>query len=60
MTEKKDIVVKTTLTESQYKAMTEVREAEGMTEAGYLRHLVLHHVVESQDKVSRMREILDR
>mgnify|MGYP001029930968 FL=1 len=48
----KDFEVKTALTDGQYNAMLRVIEAKGMTQAGYIRHLILQDVANSQDYVA--------
>ncbi len=52
-----DYEVKTSLSEGQYKAMMEVMGANGMTQAGYLRHLILQDIYKSQDLVEQMQRI---
>ena len=56
----KDFEVKTALSEAHYKAMLEVLEANGMTQAGYVRHLILTDIYRSQDLVSQMSAIAER
>ena len=56
----KDLEVKTALSEADYRAMLQVIEAKGMTQAGYIRHLILRDVCDSQSLVSLMSEIRGR
>ncbi len=56
----KDFEAKTSLTDGQYKAMLEVIEAKGMTQAGYIRHLILNDIYKSQDLVEQMQLITSR
>ncbi len=60
MSKVQEIEMKTKLTEGQYLAMEQVREAKGLTKAGYLRHLIVQDVVDSQDLVSQMNDIEER
>jgi len=56
----KDFEVKTMLDEGQYKAMMQVIEAEGMTQAGFVRHLILREIARSQDYVAQIAAITER
>lgn len=56
----KDFEAKTTLTDGQYNAMLLVVEAKGMTQAGYIRHLILQDIASSQDYVALINEITGR
>lgn len=56
----KDFEAKTTLTDGQYNAMLAVVEAKGMTQAGYIRHLILQDIAKSQDYVSLINDITGR
>jgi hypothetical protein len=56
----KDFEVKTQMSEPHYRAMLKVIEAKGLTQAGYVRHLVLKDIYESDDLVSQMAEITSR
>ena len=56
----KEFEVKTNLSEGHFIAMQQVIESKGMTQAGYIRHLILKDMYESQDLVSQMNEITDR
>ena len=56
----KEFEVKTMLDEGQYKAMLEVIEAEGMTQAGFVRHLILQEIARSQDYVAQISAITER
>ena len=57
---KYEMEIKTMLTEDQYRAMEAVRSVKGMTLAGYLRHLVLEDICNSDAQVSQFSEILER
>ncbi len=56
----KDFEVKTMLSEGQYAAMMEVVEAKGMTQAGFVRHLILNEIAASQDYVAQITAITAR
>ena len=56
----KDLEVKTMLTDGMYKAMLEVVEAKGLTQAGYVRHLILEDIVKSQDYVAQIQAATER
>lgn len=56
----KDFEVKTALSEGHFRAMQEVLEAKGMTQAGYIRHLILQDIYKSQELVSQMNAISER
>ena len=56
----KDFEVKTMLDEGQYKAMMQVIEASGMTQAGFVRHLILREIARSQDYVAQIAAITER
>ncbi len=56
----KDFEVKTHLMDGHYRAMLRVIEAKGLTQAGYVRHLILQDIVKSDDLVSQMNEITNR
>ena len=60
MADDRVIEVKTTLSESHYRAMLEVADALGMTQAGYIRTVVLKDVCQSQELVERMAAITAR
>jgi len=55
----RDLDVKTTLADDEYRAMEAVIAAKGMTQAGYLRHLILTDICNSQDTVSKISSILE-
>ncbi len=48
----KDLEARTTLTDGQYNAMMKVIAAKGMTQAGYIRHVILQDIAQSQDYVA--------
>ncbi len=52
--------VKTSLAEPHYNAMLDMCEAFGMTQAGYVRQLILRDIIQSQVLVEQMAEIADR
>ena len=52
--------VKTSLSESHYNAMLEVIDALGMSQAGYIRTLILRDICQSQELVERMAAITAR
>lgn len=54
------IEVKTSLSESPYSAMLEVIDTLGMSQAGYIRTLILRDICLSQDLVERMAKITAR
>jgi len=56
----REFEVRTALSEPHYNAMLEVLEANGMTQAGYVRHLILRDVVQSQHVVEQMNAISER
>jgi len=56
----RDTEVKTTLSWDEYRAMEVVVSVKGMTQAGYLRHLILQDICDSQDLVSQMQDVLSR
>ncbi len=56
----KDFEVKTMLSEGQYRAMIEVMEATGMTQAGFVRHLILREIARSEDYVAQISAITER
>lgn len=56
----KDFEIKANFTDSQYKAVMRVVEAMGMTTSGFVRHVILHYLVDHEDKVSRMIELTGR
>ncbi len=56
----KDFEIKFSVTEWQYKAIMRVVDAMGMTVAGFVRHVILHFIVDHEDKVSRMIELTAR
>ena len=56
----KDLEVKTHLTDGQYAAMKYVVEAKGLTQAGYVRHLILADIARSEDLVSQMQRLTSR
>ncbi len=60
MSKVKEYEIKTKLTEGQWLAMQQVIEAKGLTTAGYIRHLILRSIVDSQDLVSQMNAIEER
>lgn len=60
MNNNKEHTVKTSLTEAQLVAFEEVLEAKGMTQAGYIRHLIIIDICKSQDLVCQMNQINDR
>lgn len=55
---KRDLDAKTTLTANEYRAMEAVVLAKGMTQAGYIRNLILTDICDSQDTVSKIEGIL--
>ena len=56
----KDLEAKTMLTDGQYNAMLVVVEVKGMTQAGYIRHLILQDIANSQDYVALINNITGR
>ena len=56
----REFEVKTALSQAHYNAMLEVLEANGMTQAGYIRHLILRDIYQSQDLVEQMAAISER
>lgn len=52
--------VKTTLSESQYNAMLDVVEALGLSQAGYVRQLILRDILQNQELVEQMSAIAKR
>ena len=56
----KTLEAKTMLSDGVYNAMLEVIEAKGLTQAGYIRQLILEDIVKSQDYVSQIQSITDR
>lgn len=56
----KDFEIKANFTDSQFKAIMRVVDAMGMTTSGFVRHVLLHFVVDHEDKVSRMIELTGR
>lgn len=56
----KDFEAKTTLTDGQFNAMLMVVEAKGMTQAGYIRHLILQDIASSQSYVALINDITGR
>ena len=58
--DRRPIEVKTTLSESHYNLMLDVCEALGLTQAGYIRNLILLDIVEKQQLVDQMAEIAER
>jgi hypothetical protein len=56
----KDFEAKTTLTDGQYNAMLIVIDAKGMTQAGYIRHLILQDIANSQGYVALISAITNR
>lgn len=56
----KDFEVKTKLSEGQFKAMKEVAENKGLSNAEYLRNLILMDVYKSQNWLSRIKSILKK
>jgi len=56
----KDFEAKTTLTDGQFNAMLTVVEAKGMTQAGYIRHLILQDIANSQDYVALINDVTER
>ena len=52
--------VKSTLSESHYAAMLDVVEALGLTQAGYIRQLILNDIVAKKALVEHMAEIQER
>ena len=55
----RDLEVKTTLTDKEYTAMLRVVEANGFTQAGYFRHLILEDIVQSQSFVTAINHLTD-
>lgn len=60
MQNKKEICVKTHLTDDQSRAMDVVIAAKGLTQAGYLRNLIIKDIVNSQQLLSDVNDIFDR
>lgn len=60
MQNKKEICVKTHLTDDQSKAMDVVVAAKGLSQAGYLRNLIINDIVNSQDLLSEVSDIFAR
>ncbi len=58
--ERRPFEIKTTLSETHYNAMLDVCEALGMTQAGYVRQLILRDIIQSQALVQQMSEISER
>ena len=56
----KALEAKTMLSDGIYNAMLEVIEAKGLTQAGYIRQLILEDIVKSQEYVSQIQSITDR
>ena len=56
----KTLEAKTMLSDGIYNAMIEVIEAKGLTQAGYIRQLILEDIVKSQEYVSQIQSITDR
>ena len=56
----KTLEAKTMLSDGAYNAMLEVIEAKGLTQAGYIRQLILEDIVKSQEYVSQIQSITDR
>lgn len=56
----KGFEAKTMLTDGQFNAMQIVIEAKGMTQAGYIRHLILQDIARSQDYVTLINAVTDR
>lgn len=56
----KEFDARTQLSDFQYKAMLQVIEAKGLTQAGYIRQLILKDIVASQDLVDQMSAIKER
>lgn len=56
----KEFEIKANFTDSQYKAVMRVVDAMGMTTSGFVRHVILHYLVEQEDVVSRMLELTGR
>ena len=50
----REFEVKTMLSEGHYKMMAKALKANGMTQAGFVRHLILRYLYESQDYVVQM------
>ena len=57
--DKRPYEIKTSLGEAQYNAMLQVCEALGMTQAGYVRQLILRDIIQSQALVEQMAEIVE-
>ena len=60
VSERRPIEIKTTLSERHYNMMLEVCEALGLTQAGYIRQLIMLDIVEKQQLVEQMAEIGER
>lgn len=58
--ERRPFEIKTTLSEAHYNAMLDVCEAMGLTQAGYVRMLILRNVIESQSLVEQMTALAER
>ena len=58
--ERRPMEVKSTLSESHYAAMLDVVEALGLTQAGYIRQLILNDIVAKKALVEHMAEIQER
>lgn len=55
-----DFEVKTALSEADYKAMHDLMQAKGLTQAGYIRNVILKDICHSQDVVFQMNAIRER
>jgi len=58
--ERRPFEVKTSLSEDHYNAMLDVVDALGMTQAGYVRQLILRDIIQNQVLVEQMAAIADR
>ena len=56
----KEFDARTQLSDFQWRAMQQVIEAKGLTQAGYIRQLILQDIVGSQDLVDQMSAIKER
>lgn len=58
--DKRPFEIKTSLSENHYQAMLEVCEALGLTQAGYVRQLILNDIVEKRVLVEQLTAIVER
>lgn len=58
--DKRPFEVKSSLSEPHYQAMLDVVDALGLTQAGYIRQLILRDIIQNQDLVEQMAALADR